>query len=454
MTSATARQTLGSVLRLAIPIWGSNLVFFANGIVDVVMAGQLGIEALAAVGLGFAVWAPLTSFIAGIMYYSFPAIGGWIGSRRVRVLPWFISQQLWLALGLGLAAALVCLLMGTGFARLGVDAAAAAGVREYLLALAPGAVLAALFISLRCAVDALGQPRFTLLVAILGVVLNVVLNLGFMHGLYGLPRLGIMGLGVSTTLTLLMEVVVLGLIVRMHRAFQGRRPWACPPRWRHLGRHFRQGLLIGLAFVSEYAVMAVVAVMVGRLGSLALAAHQVAFNALLVLFQAPVALAIATAMLVAQTRAAGSPQDLWRLVRQVLGIALVVNGLIALVPAFFAVPLISLYQADPALIALAGTLLLIMAIGFVPDGMQAVLAGCLRGDGDFGPPFYWPLAVFWLAALPLGWLLSGPAGWGVQGWWASILGGYALIAVLYGYRVFRRFAVPAGRPLLAEQLRN
>jgi MATE family multidrug resistance protein len=108
-----------------------------------------------------------------------------------------------------------------------------------------------------------------------------------------------------------------------------------------------------------------------------------------------------------------------------------------------------LYSADPAVVALAGSLLLYAALFQFPDGIQVVSAGALRGLKDTRVPMWLAALAYWGIGMPVGAGLGLALGWGAPGMWLGLTAGLAVAAVLLLRRFLRssrRLPIPAPAP--------
>ena len=198
----------------------------------------------------------------------------------------------------------------------------------------------------------------------------------------------------------------------------------------------------------EYSMMSTVAVLIGGIGAVALAAHQIAFNVTVVLFMIPVSVSIGVSIRVGGAIGAADPVA----ARRALAAGLMLGCSLALITAMLVVALAPdiarIYTADQVVVALAVRLLLLAAAFQVIDALQVVLGGALRGRGDVNLPLLMMLGAYWAIGMPVGWQMG--AAEGAAGWWYGILAGITTIAVLFAWRTWRGFTDRALRPLMAD----
>ncbi len=408
------------------------------GIADTIMAGHLGAADLAGVALGGNLFWPIMLLLSGVVMAVTPSVAQLNGARRDAEVGEVVRQALWLGL---LGALLGVVLFGFAedlFLWVEVDPRAIPIAVGYLDAVRFGLLPVIGYFTLRYLCEGLSWTMPAMVIALSALALKVPLNVLFMYGGLGLPALGAVGCGVSSALIMTLEVAaMIGVVVfsRMRRVGLFER--FSPPNWREIARIARLGAPIGATMFLEMAVFSAVALLVGRLGVEALAAHQIALSINGVTFMIPMALGIAATIRVGFNVGAG---DFGR--ARIAGFVAI--GSSALFAAGAAIVLLvgreflaSLFTTDPAVIAVAAQLLIFVAFYQFFDDGQAAAMGVLRGYKDTQMPLVTALLAYWVIALPLGaWLAFDPMGLGVFGFWWGFTAGLGFAAVVLTVRVF------------------
>jgi MATE family multidrug resistance protein len=199
----------------------------------------------------------------------------------------------------------------------------------------------------------------------------------------------------------------------------------------------RVGAPIGAQFGLEVGLFAFAAVMMGWLGAVELAAHQVTINIAATTFMVALGTAMADSIRVGQHIGAGRVRSVHR---AVVGTYILGVGFMALCAAAFLIAprwLIGIYTPHPEIIALGAQLLLIAAAFQVFDGAQVTGMGVLRGAADTRVPMVIAAVGYWALGLPIGYVLAFPLGLGPRGIWMGLSLGLAIVAVWLGFRVRR-----------------
>jgi MATE family multidrug resistance protein len=207
--------------------------------------------------------------------------------------------------------------------------------------------------------------------------------------------------------------------------------WELGPLWRML----RLGLPIGCQYVLEFGAFALVALMMGWLGTRQMAGHQVAINLASLTFMVPLGVGDAASVLVGHTVGRADPVGARSSARAALLCGAGFMSCTAL--AFLILPhgLARLYTADPGVVAVAAMLIPLAGVFQVFDGLQVVAGGILRGLGETRVAMMVNLLGYWLLGLPVSYLLGFRAGWGPVGLWWGLVVGLGIVATVLLTRV-------------------
>lgn len=435
------RQELPTLARLALPIMATQLAYMATAATDSIMAGHLNAQALAAVALAGAMWVPAATFIGGTLHVLLPLIAGHDAARRDGAAGREGVQGAWLGVLMG-AAAGVLLAWGAPAAlpRLGVAPALVAPTAGYLAMLAPGMPFFGLWTAARFFCDGHSDTRPAMVTAFGIALLNVPLNLLFMaDDPFGLGPgtglgMGVAGIGLSTAVSLSVGAVGMTARACLGRRYARAALSAAPrrPDPAVMIKLLRGGAPIGGLFLAEHAAFAAVAVFVGGLGPVPLAAHQIALNVVITLFMVPMSIAMAVCIRVGMARGREDAGAERAAIRAGLLLGVGLAGVAAAAIGALGSSVAGLYTPDAAVRGLAVELLALAALFLVLDAVQAVLAAALRGRGDVMVPLAILVGAYWLAGLPVGALLAEAGG--VKGWWGGLLAAVGTAAALIAFR--------------------
>lgn len=429
---AGLRGEAGRILRLAGPVMIAYLGTISMGTVDMKMAGALGASALGAVALGH-MWGIAASIIAwGAARALDPVVAQARGAGDVRAAGLGLTHGLAMAAILGIPVLALFVLARQGLSALGQPEDLIPVAAAYCRALIPGLPAILAFAIVRNFLQALGVMRPATYAIVLANIGNVFLNWVLMYGNLGCPALGVVGSGLSTSIN--QWLMLASVLFFARKTLSAYWPgWAGAFAPRPLSRMMRLGLTLGFQFGFEVWAFHAAGFMMGRLGSLAFAAHAIAINLATISFMVPSGIGAAAATRVGQLVGAG--QEWKRSAWAAVGLGALVMTIPAVAFVLGARGLTGFYSADPGVLAVAVAVLPIAGAFQLFDGVQAVAFGVLRGAGDTRVPAIANVVGYWIIGLPAGWLLAFSLGWSARGVWSGLVLGLAAVAALLLARI-------------------
>jgi MATE family, multidrug efflux pump len=427
------RADFRALTRLALPVVSVQLGMMLMGVVDTMMVGHLSANALAAVALGNLYFWTISVVGMGTLFALDPIVAQAVGAHDEPAIARGLQRGLLLAVFVTVPTAAVLLSVRPVLQWIGQPADLVPGATVFTQLIVPGLLPFYLFVVFRQTLQALGRIAPIVWVTLGANLLNAGLDWVLIYGRLGAPALGIAGTALATSIS--RWAMALALLWVAWRDLGPRlRPWRTESMDRAaLGRMVRLGFPIGAQMFFEYGVFGVVGAIMGRIGTLAMAGHQIALNLAAIVFMVPQGVGAAAAVLVG--RAVGA-EDQSGVKRAALAGIFVGAGFMcftALLFLLFPATLAGLYTLDPGVIAMAASLIVLGGWFAVFDGLQAVAIGVLRGIGDTRVPVILSLLGYWVIGLPVSLLLAFGAGHGPEGlWWGLVLGLAVTAAVLLG----------------------
>jgi MATE family, multidrug efflux pump len=440
-TGSVWRAELADTARLALPMALTQLAQIAMMTTDLVLIGQLGGAALAGAALAHTVLFAAFTVGVGIVGAVAPLAAQAYGARDPRMVRRALRVGLWAAVILGVPLTLLQFRGEDILIALGQPPHSAALAGRYLTGMAFAIVPGWTFIALRNFMGAVNRPEPALWTTLVAIPTNGVLAYALIYGAFGLPTLDLLGAGAGTALTntgMCAAAVWIAYTRRPFKKYQVLgRVWR--PDWPLLGKLIAIGLPISGALFLEYGMFAAAALLMGHIGTTAVAAHQIALQTAAVLYMVPFGISLAATVRVGQavgrrdaiaTRRAG-------FVAIGLGIAFTATMTVVVAMSRHAIPTLFLGTEAPqsaATMALAATLLLLGVSFFITDGVQAVAAGALRGLNDTRIPLLLAALSFWAVGFASSAWLGFSAGLGAVGVWIGLSLGTAVYATLLVWR--------------------
>ncbi len=429
-----SRADIAKMTRLAIPVVVVQVGMMLFGVVDTMVVGRLSSQALAAVALGHVAVITISSFGVGVLLGIDPLLNQALGARDRNAFRRSVQRGFILAAVLMIPSILFLLPIGAILALLGQPAETVPLAAAYSHISIPGLLPFYGWVVLRLALQAMGRLRHIVATVIAVNIFNLVADWALVFGAGPIPQLGPLGSAWASTIArTLLFVILLSVdrkdlwpLLRFDRASFELGP---------LLKTARLGIPIGFNLQLEIVAFSVIALLMGGLGTITMAAHQVAINLASLTFMVPLGVSQATAVRVGNAIGAGDSGG----ARRAASAGLILGaGFMTLTAALFiGIPvwLARAYTSVEEVLLIASTLIPIAGFFQVFDGLQVVAAGVLRGAGDTRVPLVVNILGFWLVGLPTSLVLGFRLGYGPQGLWWGIVAGLIAVATFLLARV-------------------
>ena len=406
------------------------------GVADSLMVGQLGAEPLAAASLANVVFHVIMVFGLGVSLAVTPLVAAADGEQDSSKIQRIFSNGLLVNTILGVLLVLSVVVCTPVLYQLDQPTEVVVLAIPYLQIITVALVPYMIFQSFRQFAEGMGNTRQAMYVTLTGNALNIVLNYLLIYGKLGFPELGLNGAGWATLIARTVMAILMGLYIYRAPKFRPFRSAFVLQNIskRVIRRILNVGIPAGFQFVFEVGAFGFAAIMMGWLGTLTLAAHQIAISLASISYMMATGIGSAAAIRVgnqlgrkdlANLRIAGHTNFI--MVALFMGLA----ALIFLSLRHF---LPTLYISDHQVIEIASQLLVVAAFFQISDGVQVVTMGALRGIEDVKIPTVIAITAYWVLGLPAGYLLAFPMELGANGIWYGLLIGLSAAALLLFYR--------------------
>jgi MATE family, multidrug efflux pump len=435
-------------LKLAAPMALTQLGQIAMMTTDLAFIGRLGDDAVGAAALAGTVYFIAFTIGLGLISAVAPLAAQAFGACDPRMVRRSVRSGLWMGLLISLPIMIAPLRGEQILHALGQAAEPSHLAQQYLFGLAWGVAPALWFVAIRGFMGAVNRPQPILWITLAAIPLNALLVYLLIYGKFGLPPLGLFGVGLATATVNLCTFLVSLWIATQQQPF--RRYHILARLWRVDWELMRKIAVIGapisIALMLEWGLFSSAALLMGVISTTALAAHQIALQVTAVLFMVPLGIGMAATVRVGQAFGAGDTQGVKRAgqVAMGLGIAIGLALTVAVVALRFAIARLFLGENLPnidATVSLAGSLLLIGGTFYIMDGLQGIAAGALRGLNDTRMPLAFAAVSYWGVGFCSAYVMAFHTSLGAEGVWI----GLSLGSFVYATLLIWRFRLLANR---------
>lgn len=415
---------------LAYPVMLSMLGQVMTGVADSVMVGWTGAVPLAASSLANIFFTVPLFFGVGVSYAITPLVAQAEGANDANKIIATLKNGSLINLVTGLILAALIFSVEPFMHSMGQPTEVVALAIPYLSIIGISIIPTMIFQTYRQFAEGLQRTRVAMIIVIGSNLLNIVLNYVLIFGKYGFPEMGLNGAGWATLISRIVMALSMMLYVYYGRKYQVYKSGFSIGNYSRslINKMLHIGLPAGSQFVFEAGAFGFSALMMGWLGTTALAAHQIAINLATISYMTTSGLGAAATIRVGNFWGQRDIHNLRASGFTMIGMAIVIMTAWALLFIFGRFFLPSLYIEDQAVIELTASLLIIAAFFQLSDGIQVVTAGALRGLQDVKIPSMLIFVAYWVIALPLGYWLAFPLQMGANGIWIGLFLGLTLTA--------------------------
>ncbi len=442
------REDIPSLLKLAGPLLIGQLAVIAFGVLDTAMTARYSADDLAALAMASAIFISIYVGLTGVISALAPIAGQLFGAKRFSEIGEEVWQATWLALGLTVLGCLILLNADHLLAISQMNAVIEDKAKLYLSILAIGLPASMGMRVLMALHNAVSRPTVITVVQIIGLVLKLPLNLLFIYGGLGIEGMGGPGCAVATIIinwSWLLMTLGFVLFDRFYRPFKIFARFSMPDAHR-IWTLLKLGTPIGFSYLIEVTSFTFMSLFIARLGTTALAGHQIVANMGTVIYMVPLSLSIATMTLVSQSIGANKQERAEEIGWSSVFFTTIVCISIGIAVWLFRIELLNFYDPPEEVKAFSIPLFLFIAFYQVFDALQITAAFILRAYRIA----FWPMVIYagslWGVGLGGGYLMgfnvlgNTPTFLqGANGFWAgnSLSLGLAACLLLY---LFRRTA--------------
>ncbi len=428
------------LIRIGIPIFGSQLSYALMGTTDTIIAGRASANDLAGLAVGTAFSNTIWFFFTGIIFAVTPIVAQLYGAKKFLEIGQKLREILWVAAGLGLLMAFIFFNMDIIINLLPIKSSITSITIDYLKAVSIGWFFVTIFTCLRCYSEGMTFTKPVFYIAFSGMLLNIPLDLIFVYGWFGAPKLGGVGCGIATTIVSFLMMVSILVYISFSKNYKRTQPFSkfSKPSLDTTKEVLKLGLPIGLGIFIELSMFSGAAIILSVLGEIVVASHSVAINIASLFFMVPLAIGLASSTRVGNLIGEKNPFQAKTAATSTIILCItgaLINSIIILSFGSF---IVRLYTTELPVLELAVSLILFAAIFQLPDGIQMGALGSLRGYKDTFIPMILLMISYWIFAMPIGYYLTNfgfgdPLG--AKGMWFGMIIGLTIFSFLSIFRL-------------------
>lgn len=426
------KEHISDTLKLAIPISTGQLGHVMLGVVDSLMVGKLGAVPLAAASLVNGLFFLIIVIGIGMTMAASPLIAMAKGRGRNKECGQILNHSL--LINIIFAFVLIFLMYGLSFLLpyMNQPDEVVNEAIPYLRTLIASIIPFIIFQCYRQFLEGLSEPIPPMIISLSANILNAFLNWIFIFGNLGSPKLGLLGAGIATTGTRWVMAIALMVVTLNYKKVINYNPSFTLKIIDRalLKKLFSIGLPSGLQYFLEVGCFVCAAVMIGWIGAVPLAAHQIAINLASITYMIILGISSAGMIRVGLSVGRGNKDDLRKSGFTSIGLSAALMLTFGVIFIIMKDLLPQFYIDDFKVIELASQLIIVAALFQLFDGLQASGISVLRGLTDVKVPLFISFGSYWLIGIPVAYLLGFTFQLGTVGIWIGLLIGLIVLGSL------------------------
>jgi MATE family multidrug resistance protein len=446
----TRGQLAKSILLLGIPLIVGELGSIAQQFADTMMVGHYGTRELAAAGFVNSIFYFVIFLSLGMSFASTPLVGSAFGRKDYKEVYRIFQESMVVNLLVGLFFVVLLLIIYFNLETLFFNPDSDLFhqpyeildlSRSYMLTLIVSIPFMTLFNACKQYLDGIGITQVSMWVMLFANVLNIFLNWCLIFGHCGFEPMGLLGAGLSTLISRVVQLVIILIVVYkskiVSKYFNASGDHKVRPTMSGIREQVKLGLPITVQLGLEIGTFNVCGIFMGWLGALPLAAHQTMYTISTLCFQVLYGIGAAGTILISQFYGVKAWENIRRTASTAFMLGLIAVLLLTVGIWVFFEPLASCFTNDADVVEIMWLILPSFVLYQLGDCTQIVYANALRGIEDTKPLAFIAGFSYILICIPLSYLIAFTLGKGIVGVWMGIPIGLTLAGILFFVR-FRK----------------
>ena len=432
------REDYSATIKIGVPIVLGQLGIVVVGLVDNIMVGHFSTSDLAAASFVNSVFNIPILFGMGFSYGLTPLVGQFFGRGDKFRVGGLLRNSLLANFMIGLFLSVVMGIMYLNVHRMGQPEELLPLIRPYFLLQLTSLVFVMMFNSFKQFADGITDTKTSMWIMLSANLLNIIGNSLLIYGVWGLPALGLTGAGISTLTSRIFMFVAFAILFFRKQSY--RRYLVGYHRTTYntgdLKVLNRMGMMVGLQMGMETALFSISGVMIGWLGTVPLAAHQVVASISTLGFMVYYGVGSAVSIRVSNFFGRG---DIAGVRRATLAGAHLLGLLAILVSVFFLLVrehIGWLHTSSEDVVNLVAVLMVILVFYQFGDSLQIIFANALRGVADVTSMAVISFIGYFVIALPVSYICGFVLDWGIEGIWLGYPVGLTLTGGMMCWRFY------------------
>ena len=436
----TFRKEAFITWKLSAPIILGELTQMALGIIDSIMVGKISYQQLAAAALVNSVLNIPFVLGFGMTMSISQTVSMANGQKDESRVSHYLYNGFWLCTIAAVIIAVTLQFSKNILFHLHQDIDVVTLGAPYLQIMGWSIIPMMMFISLKQFADGLERTKTAMLLSIAALPINIFINWLLVYGNLGFPRLELKGAGYGTLITRILILLIFAIVLLVNPFFTKymavrKNQWII--RKQTIKELLKIGIPSSLQATMESGAFAVSSIIIGTLGAIQLAAHQIAISCASLAFMVSWGLAQGGSIRVSNALGRNNWRDIQIIGKSTLASSLIYGmfGVLFFISFRNFLPLT--FNNNPTVIALASVLMLLAALFQISDASQAIAVGLLRGIKDVKIPTLYIAIAYWVVGIPIGCLMAFTFKMGAAGMWIGFVSGLTFSSVFLNYRFFK-----------------
>lgn len=432
------REDYSATIKIGVPIVLGQLGIVVVGLVDNIMVGHFSTSDLAAASFVNSVFNIPILFGMGFSYGLTPLVGQFFGRGDKFRVGGLLRNSLLANFMIGLFLSVAMGIMYLNVHRMGQPEELLPLIRPYFLLQLTSLVFVMMFNSFKQFADGITDTKTSMWIMLSANLLNIIGNSLLIYGVWGLPALGLTGAGISTLASRIFMFVAFAILFFRKQSY--RRYLVGYHRTTYntgdLKVLNRMGMMVGLQMGMETALFSISGVMIGWLGTVPLAAHQVVASISTLGFMVYYGVGSAVSIRVSNFFGRG---DITGVRRATLAGTHLLGLLAISVSVFFLLVrehIGWLYTSSEDVVNLVAVLMVILVFYQFGDSLQIIFANALRGVADVTSMAVISFIGYFVIALPVSYICGFVLDWGIEGIWVGYPVGLTLTGGMMCWRFY------------------